>query len=66
MTKACPACKRVEKPGGTIFRQPWDVPGITRSSGKITTGPQQVPGGNWIVSANDPQGGNFQLLSATR
>jgi uncharacterized protein len=39
---------------------------ITRAGGKIAMGPHQVPGGNWIVSAFDPQGGNFQLLSATK
>jgi uncharacterized protein len=38
---------------------------ITRAGGKIAMGPHQAPGGNWIVSAFDPQGGNFQLTSAT-
>jgi uncharacterized protein len=36
---------------------------ITAAGGKIAMGPHQVPGGQWIVSAFDPQGGNFQLLS---
>jgi uncharacterized protein len=39
---------------------------ITKAGGKIAMGPHQVPGGQWIVSAFDPQGGNFQLLSATK
>jgi uncharacterized protein len=39
---------------------------ITRAGGKIAMGPHQVPGGQWIVSAFDPQGANFQLLSATK
>jgi uncharacterized protein len=39
---------------------------ITKSGGKIAMGPHQVPGGQWIVSAFDPQGGSFQLLSATK
>jgi uncharacterized protein len=39
---------------------------ITTNGGKIAMGPHQVPGGNWIVSAFDPQGGNFNLLSATK
>ena len=39
---------------------------ITGAGGKIAMGPHQVPGGNWIVSAFDPQGGNFNLLSATK
>ena len=39
---------------------------ITAAGGKIAMGPHQVPGGQWIVSAFDPQGGSFQLLSATK
>ncbi len=39
---------------------------ITKGGGKIAMGPHQVPGGQWIVSAFDPQGGSFQLLSATK
>jgi predicted enzyme related to lactoylglutathione lyase len=39
---------------------------ITKAGGKIAMGAHQVPGGHWIVSAFDPQGGNFQLLSATK
>ena len=39
---------------------------ITKAGGTIAMGPHQVPGGQWIVSALDPQGGNFQLLSATQ
>lgn len=39
---------------------------ITKAGGKIAMGPMQVPGGQWIVSAFDPQGGSFQLVSATK
>jgi uncharacterized protein len=39
---------------------------ITKAGGKIAMGPHQVPGGQWIVSAFDPQGGNFQLISTTK
>ena len=39
---------------------------ITDNGGTIAMGPHQVPGGNWIVSAFDPQGGSFQLLSTTK
>ena len=39
---------------------------ITAGGGKIMMGPHQVPGGNWIVNASDPQGGGFNLLSATK
>ncbi len=36
---------------------------ITAGGGKIMMGPHQVPGGNWIVNASDPQGGYFSLTS---
>ena len=39
---------------------------INASGGKIMMGPHQVPGGQWIVMASDPQGGFFCLLSATK
>jgi uncharacterized protein len=39
---------------------------ITKAGGKIAMGPHEVPGGQWIVSALDPQGGSFQLVSATK
>ncbi len=34
---------------------------ITASGGQILNGPMQVPGGDWIVSALDPQGAAFAL-----
>jgi predicted enzyme related to lactoylglutathione lyase len=36
---------------------------IADAGGKIMMGPHQVPGGNWIVQAADPQGGLFALSS---
>jgi uncharacterized protein len=39
---------------------------ITAGGGKIMMGPHQVPGGNWIVNATDPQGGYFCLMSLTQ
>jgi uncharacterized protein len=36
---------------------------IVDAGGKIMMGPHQVPGGNWIVQASDPQGGLFALSS---
>jgi len=39
---------------------------INKAGGKVVMGPHQVPGGQWIVSAFDPQGGSFQLLSFTK
>jgi predicted enzyme related to lactoylglutathione lyase len=34
--------------------------------GKIMHGPQQVPGGGWIVQAADPQGAAFALLGSRK
>jgi uncharacterized protein len=39
---------------------------INDAGGKVLMGPHQVPGGSWIVAAQDPQGGYFSLLSKTR
>jgi uncharacterized protein len=36
---------------------------IVQGGGKLVMGPHQVPSGNWIVSATDPQGGTFCLTS---
>ena len=36
---------------------------ITDAGGKIAMGPLEVPGGEWILNAFDPQGGYFCLLS---
>jgi predicted enzyme related to lactoylglutathione lyase len=36
---------------------------VTEGGGKIMNGPMQVPGGNWIVQAADPQGAAFALAS---
>ena len=34
---------------------------ITASGGKILNGPMEVPGGDWVVNAMDPQGAAFSL-----
>jgi predicted enzyme related to lactoylglutathione lyase len=34
---------------------------IKANGGKILNGPMEVPGGDWIVNAMDPQGGSFAL-----
>ena len=39
---------------------------IAKNGGKIMMGPQEVPGGQWIVMAMDPQGGFFCLISETK
>jgi predicted enzyme related to lactoylglutathione lyase len=37
---------------------------IEAGGGKITNGPHQVPGGDWIVTATDPQGAPFGVVSS--
>jgi uncharacterized protein len=37
---------------------------IEAGGGKIADGPHQVPGGDWIVVANDPQGAAFGCVGA--
>ena len=34
---------------------------ITMNGGTITNGPMEVPGGDWVVNAIDPQGAAFAL-----
>jgi predicted enzyme related to lactoylglutathione lyase len=39
---------------------------INAAGGTIVNGPMQVPGGQWIVQAIDPQGAGFALVAPTR
>ncbi len=39
---------------------------VRAAGGEILHGPQEVPGGAWIIQARDPQGAHFALVSATR
>jgi uncharacterized protein len=39
---------------------------ITTSGGEVINGPMQVPGGQWIVQAIDPQGAVFALVAPAR
>jgi uncharacterized protein len=39
---------------------------ITKSGGKILNGPIEVPGGQWVVQAMDPQGAAFNLVAPHR
>ncbi len=39
---------------------------VTAGGGKVMYGPQQVPGGQWMVFASDPQGATFGLLAPQR
>jgi predicted enzyme related to lactoylglutathione lyase len=39
---------------------------ITAGGGKILNGPMEVPGGQWVVQAMDPQGAAFNLVAPKR
>jgi predicted enzyme related to lactoylglutathione lyase len=39
---------------------------VTDGGGKIVRSAHQVPGGNWIVHASDPQGATFALLGSKK
>ena len=39
---------------------------VTANGGKILNGPMEVPGGDWIVNAMDPQGAAFSLHAKKR
>ncbi len=49
------------------FRVP-DIAGaqaaVTAQGGVVSMGPQEVPGGDWIIMAADPQGAAFGLVSS--
>jgi predicted enzyme related to lactoylglutathione lyase len=38
---------------------------VNAGGGTITNGPMQVPGGAWIIQAQDPQGAMFSLVSSS-
>jgi predicted enzyme related to lactoylglutathione lyase len=37
---------------------------IKAGGGKITFGPMEVPGGDWVVNAIDPQGASLGLVGS--
>jgi uncharacterized protein len=39
---------------------------VRKAGGAVAMGPHEVPGGQWILHASDPQGGHFCLLSNTK
>jgi hypothetical protein len=39
---------------------------IAKGGGKIVNGPMEVPGGQWVVQAVDPQGAHFNLVAPKR
>jgi predicted enzyme related to lactoylglutathione lyase len=39
---------------------------VEKAGGSVKMGPMEVPGGQWIVQAQDPQGGFFALVALKR
>jgi predicted enzyme related to lactoylglutathione lyase len=39
---------------------------VSANGGEITLSPHQVPTGDWIIQARDPQGARFALVGAKR
>lgn len=39
---------------------------VTANGGSVLFGPQEVPGGAWVINAQDPQGGAFALVGLRR
>jgi uncharacterized protein len=39
---------------------------VTENGGAVVFGPMDVPGGQWVLNAQDPQGGMFGLLSNSK
>ena len=39
---------------------------VAAGGGKVNMGPHQVPGSQWIVTCEDPQGAMFALVAAKR
>jgi uncharacterized protein len=39
---------------------------VEKAGGKVTSGPMEVPGGQWILQGQDPQGGFFALVATKR
>lgn len=37
---------------------------IEQNGGSVLMGPQEVPGGEWVIAATDPQGAGFGLVSS--
>jgi predicted enzyme related to lactoylglutathione lyase len=59
-----PEMAQVPSNWGIYFRVPdinAAIERITANGGKILNGPMQVPGGDWVVNAMDPQGAAFSL-----
>ena len=40
------------------------LPKVKAGGGQVLNGPSEVPGGQWIVQGQDPQGAHFALVGA--
>jgi uncharacterized protein len=59
-------CEEGVPPGWTFYIAVPDIDAaqeaIARAGGRLLVGPHQIPGGDWIVIAHDPQGARFGLV----
>jgi len=39
---------------------------VAAGGGKVVNGPMEVPGGQWVLQAKDPQGAHFALVALKR
>jgi predicted enzyme related to lactoylglutathione lyase len=39
---------------------------VEKAGGKVMMGPMEVPGGQWVLQGQDPQGGFFALVAPKR
>ena len=61
-----PTAKQMQMPFWLYYFNVEDIDAasgrVAAGGGKITNGPMQVPGGNWIIQCQDPQGAHFALV----
>jgi predicted enzyme related to lactoylglutathione lyase len=69
MMKTSPEMSNVP-PNWTIYFRVPDVNGaaarIKANGGQVLNGPMEVPGGDWVLNAMDPQGAAFSLHAKAR
>ncbi|CAN7226655.1 VOC family protein [Phenylobacterium sp. LjRoot219] len=58
--------EQVRQPAWLYYFQVGDIDAavlrVTNGGGKVVNGPMEVPGGDWIIQAVDPQGAMFALV----
>ncbi len=58
---------QVPQPGWLFYLNAEDINAakarVEAAGGKIYFGPQQVPGGQWVITAGDPQGAKFGVVA---